>query len=128
MITTHCGSEQPYFETSNHPLSHQLGSEFVSNENAQWSALVNRAVWSEQISERYEPTDQLVSSRFLAVLDHSAMVSLACNMIIIEISSLGASMSYYKLPGDIPDGIASTSQHEERQVECLHELHTLRMT
>ena len=71
----HYGTKPCRFELSNHTLSHELGSEWAS-EQAKWAGR------SKGISERYErtnewmskwPTGPVLTYGFFAVLNHSAL-------------------------------------------------------
>ena len=61
---SHCGSEQSDSETSNFHFPTSLGVSEVSERANKWeqrSARVKQAVWSKQMSERYEQTSKQVS-------------------------------------------------------------------
>ena len=75
VVSFHYGTKQSDNETSYHSLSHELGCEWVS----EWinAVKLKQAVWSKQMSGADERANgpangPVLSSRFMAVLNHSA--------------------------------------------------------
>ena len=81
MTPRHYGPEQPDGATSNHPLSHELGSEGVSKQQTNGRSVARKrnqqcgaSKWASCVMKKAcgWAHDPILMSRFLVVLNHSA--------------------------------------------------------